>query len=122
MKISGQCRLCNQKVDSYNADYHLLGCPKIPEADIDELVYKHANDELDYADINDIIYDYCQFAIDDETVSFIFRKVDLFQAFLNDLHCMLDRKASYIFKKSDLSGQHPRFNILNYSPYHTTSC
>ena len=113
MKIPGKCRLCNQQVYSYNADYHLC-CKEIPQTDIDELIHKHANDEYDFTDINDMIYNY-QFAIDDQTVSFIFRNVDLFQAFLNYLYCMLDRKASYIFKKTDLFGQHPRFNILNYS-------
>ena len=114
MKIPGKCRLCNQKVYSYNADYHLLGCREIPQADIGELIDKYANNKYHYGNINDIIYDYYQFVLHDGPISSIFRKVDLFQAFLNDMHCMLDRKASYIFKKTDLFGQHPRFNILNY--------
>ena len=51
----------------------------------------------------------------DDDVSYLFPKVSTFSKFLNDIELLLDRKASKVYKKKEISGQQKRFNILNYS-------
>ena len=117
MCIHGKCRLCNKKVDSYNADLHLIECGKIEQLDIDDFAHEYADiTNSTYNDIINVIFDYCMCIMHDEDISTIFRKISTFGKFLNELECILDRKAIFAFKSVELFGQHTRFNILNYSP------
>ncbi|CAB4040446.1 Hypothetical predicted protein, partial [Paramuricea clavata] len=115
MNIMGKCRLCNTDVESFNADFHLLECRKIDQNDIEDLAFEFADiTNNSYYEIVNIIYDYCNYVMHDEDVSYLFPKVSIFAKFLNNIELLLDRKASKVFKKKEISGQQMRFNILNY--------
>ena len=86
MCIHGRCRLCNKKVDSYNADLYLIECTKIEHLDIDDFAREYADiTNSDYNTIINIIFDYCMCIIHDNEISNIFRKISTFSKLLNEL-------------------------------------
>ncbi|CAB3990385.1 Hypothetical predicted protein [Paramuricea clavata] len=116
MNITGKCRLCKAVVKSFNADLHLLECRRIDKNDIDNFAFEYADiTNNNYDEIINIIYDYCNYVMHDDDVSYLFPKVSTFSKFLDDLEHLLDQKASKVYKKSEITGQQMRFNILNYS-------
>ena len=116
MHFDGRCRLCNGAVASYNVNRHLLDCKRIRQYDTDDFAHEYADiTNNSYHDIINVVYDNCDCIMHDDEISHIFRKVSTFSKFLYDLEHLLDRKATFIFKKMELSGQCARFNILNYS-------
>jgi hypothetical protein len=51
----------------------------------------------------------------DDDVTYLFSNVSVFSTFLNEIELLLDRKAAKVYKKSEITGQQKRFNILNYN-------
>jgi hypothetical protein len=116
MNITGKCRLCNADVKSFNADLHLLECRRIDKNDIDNFAFEYADiTNNSYDEIIEVIYDYCNYVMHDDDISYLFPKVSTFSKFFTDIELLLDQKASKVYKKREITGQQKRFNILNYS-------
>lgn len=116
MNITGKCRLCNADVKSFNADLHLLECRRIDKNDIDNFAFEYADiTNNSYDEIIDVIYNYCNYVMHDDDISYLFPKVSTFSKFFNDIELLLDQKASKVYKKREITGQQKRFNILNYT-------
>ncbi len=116
MNIMGKCRLCNADVKSFNADLHLLECRRIDQNDIDNFAFECAEiTNNSYDEIINTIYDYCNYIMHDDDVTYLFSNVSVFSTFLNEIELLLDRKAAKVYKKSEITGQQKHFNILNYN-------
>ena len=116
MNIQGKCRLCKSDVASYQADAHLLECRRLDQFDIDDLAHEYADiTHSSYNDIINVIFQYCDYVMHDEDVSYYFSKMSTFEKFLHDLESLLDRRATKVYRKMQITGHQRRFNILDYS-------
>lgn len=115
MNILGKCRLCGKKSSSFQADEHLLQCPKIPRDDIDTFCVNQAksNGTTD-CDIEAMALGYCEHELIHDDIDKVFSTVSDFRQFIHDLEQFLDERAASVYKSLNMAGQIKRFNILKY--------
>ena len=115
MNIKGQCRLCKKEIRSYNVDMHLITCSKLNVQDVVSFVDDFAKSiKAEHADVNDQMYNYCDFELDESETNYVFAHISTYEKFIKELEQFLDNRATVIFKKSNIYGIQRCFNILNY--------